>query len=114
MNSTAQTSFGQLVDHFSKMIILLQSEPTYNPNENVLKITSLNSFLEELTLANSDALGAEAVLRTARLKRNELFYTNPNCLYNTAMDVKKYIRSLYGVSSTEFGHVSGITFSNKH
>lgn len=111
-NSTAQTSYGQLVDHFSKLIILLQSEPSYNPNENNLKITALTSYLEELTLANSDVIGAEAVLRTARLRRNELFYTKQNNLYATAMDIKKYIRSLYGATSIEFGHVSGISFTN--
>ena len=113
-NSTAQTSFGQLVDHFSKMIILLQSEPTYNPNENDLKIAALSSYLDELTLANTESLVAEAVMRAARLRRNELFYTSPNCLYSCVMDIKKYIRSLYGVSSTEFGHVSGISFSKKY
>jgi hypothetical protein len=107
-NSTAQTSYGQLVDHFSKLIILLQSEPTYNPNENDLKIASLTSFLEELTLANSDALGAEAILRTERIHRNELFYTSNNCLFETVTDAKKYVKSIFGVSSVEYKQLTSI------
>ena len=107
-NSTAQTSYGQLVDHFSKLIIILQSEASYNPNENDLKTAALTTYLNELVAANTDSLNADAVLRSARLKRNELFYTGANNLCDTVLDAKKYIKSIFGANSVEYKHLTNI------
>jgi len=108
LNSTAQTSFGQLVDHFSKLILIVQSEPTYNPNENDLKPTELTTFLNELVTANTNALEAEAALRTARQKRNELFYTGDHNLIDSVVDAKKYVKSIFGLNTVEYKSLTSI------
>ncbi len=46
--STSQQSFDKLIDHFAQMIAMLTAEPKYLPNENELKVTTLNTLLTDL------------------------------------------------------------------
>ena len=47
-NSVSQQSYDMQIDHFEKLIELVDVEPKYNPNEEPLKITTLTYYKTEL------------------------------------------------------------------
>jgi hypothetical protein len=48
----------------------------------------------------------------ARIDRNKTLYKADSGLVDTVTEVKKYIKSVYGATSPEFGQVKGIAFKN--
>jgi hypothetical protein len=110
-NSVSQQSFGQLSEHFSKLIILLQSEPNYNPNEVELKVATLSTLLTEMNTSNTNVMNAANEISNARINRNKLFYSDEACLFNCVAEVKKYVKSLYGATSPQYKQVSGLKFT---
>lgn len=107
--SSSQQSYDQLVEHFSKLITILSTESSYHPNETDLQITTLNNLLNEMRAKNTATGTAYAKITTARIDRNELLYHKDNSLYNTAQDVKKYVKSIYSATSPQFKRISGIS-----
>lgn len=112
-NSVSQQSFGQLSEHFSKLIILLQSEPNYNPNEIDLKIATLSTLLADMNTSNTNVMNAANEISNARIKRNQIFYTNEVSIFNCAAEVKKYVKSLFGSTSPQYKQISGLKFTQQ-
>ena len=110
--STSQQSYDNVVEHLSKIISILSNEPSYKPNETDLQVNSLTELLKTMQDSNKSINIAYAEVSNARIARNELFYDSNTSLYNTAMEVKKYIKSVFGAASPQFKQVSGIKFSN--
>jgi hypothetical protein len=108
--SSSQLSYDQLIQHFEGLRAVLESEPTYAPNEPDLKITALQDKIINLNKTNNNVAAAYAVISNARLARNKTLYTEPNNLVETAGEVKKYVKSVFGASSPEYAQVSGINF----
>jgi hypothetical protein len=109
--STSQQSYDRLVDSFSKLIDLVKAETNYTPNENDLKITALNTMLSDLLTANSNVITKYTNYSNARIERNNTLYSMENNLVDTAFDVKKYIKSVYGATSPQYKQISSIPFS---
>lgn len=109
--STSQQSYDRLVDSFSKLIDLVKAETNYTPNENDLKIAALNTMLNDLQNANSNVISKYTNYSNARIERNDTLYRTANNLVDTAFDVKKYIKSVYGATSSQYKQISSITFS---
>lgn len=70
--SSAQTSFDLLIEHFSLLLILLESEMYYIPNEPELQIGTLQMYLETLRMTNSAYIVAEVEWSNARIARDAL------------------------------------------
>jgi hypothetical protein len=106
--STSQQSYTQLIQHFAGLISILQSEPNYGPNEADLKITALLDKQNVLAGHNIAVANAYVLVSNARLARNSTLYTNPDSIFETAADVKKYIKSVFGANSPEYAQVKSI------
>jgi hypothetical protein len=111
--STSQRSFDNLIQHMQAFIALLQSIPSYNPNEVDLKITSLNTYLATLNSTNAAAIVAHTNANNARIARNKILYTNITGLCDIGEEVKEYIKSVYGSSSPEYKQVRSIKFKKQ-
>lgn len=111
--SVSQQSHDQLIQHFAGLISVLQSEPSYAPNETELSIASLNTKLAELKEKNNAVLGAYTGISNSRIARNNALFAKNTGLVDIALEVKKYVKSVYGASSPEFAQVNRIAFSNK-
>jgi len=111
--SVAQQSYGMMADHLSKLILLLQSEPSYNPNEPELKISGLNTLLSEMLQSNTAVMNAMTNLSNARLNRNKQFYSDDNCLFECAAQVKNYVKSAFGATSPEYKQISSLKFTKR-
>jgi hypothetical protein len=109
--SSSQQSYTQQIQHLAGLIAVLQSEPTYTPNETDLQITTLITKQNDLTTKNNEVATAYANISTARIERNTVLYTTEGSIFDVAAEVKKYIKSIYGASSPQFAQVKGLKFT---
>ncbi|MBK7874052.1 MAG: hypothetical protein IPJ74_27100 [Saprospiraceae bacterium] len=64
--SVSRQSFDLLLEHFSKLILLLQREMNYTPNEADLQLSGLLAHEQHLQYLHTIAITAEAIAQTAR------------------------------------------------
>jgi hypothetical protein len=108
--SVSQQSFNNIIDHFEHLVHTLTIESNYAPNEDELKISTLNTLLGELRSKNSDVINATANLSNARIARDKALYGEGTGLCDIALDVKNYIKSVFGATSPQYKQVSGLSF----
>ena len=110
-SSTSRQSFTQLADNFSKILQLLTTIPTYNPNLEELKLVNLTTYHTTLVESTKNVDITEAELNTKLIERNKILYENGTGLYTIAQNVKKYVKSIYGATSPEYSNISKIKFT---
>ncbi len=108
--SNSQLSYSNIIEHFAKLIAILSTEPTYVPNENDLKIVTLNAQLTNLKNANTAVINAYTTYSNSLIARNLSLYNPTNGLCATAKEVKAYVKSVFGATSPQYKQVSGIEF----
>ena len=110
--STSRQSYTQMADNFGILLQLLGTIQTYNPNEDDLKLTNLETYKNSLVSSTQSVDQTEAELNNKLLERDQLLYADGTGLYSIAQNVKKYVKSLYGATSTEYSNVSAIKFTS--
>lgn len=108
--STSQQSYDNLIEHFSKLINVLATEPSYNPNETPLQTATLNTQLTTLKNANTAVINAYTTVSNARIARDKSLYQAKAGLCDIAQDVKNYVKSVYGASAPEYKQISALKF----
>ena len=108
--STSQMSYDSRLDNFDKLIKLLTSVALYAPNEADLKVAALTTLYNDLKAKNAAVVTATTPLSNARIARNDILYKLNTGLVDTALDVKTYIKSLYGATSPQYKQVSKLEF----
>jgi hypothetical protein len=68
--STSQQSYDKLVDHFAQLIAILTAEPKYLPNENELKVATLNTQITDMKAKNTSVVNALTAVSNARINRH--------------------------------------------
>ena len=63
-----------------------------------------------LNAKNNAVSVAYANVSNSRITRNNTLYNNETSLVQTATEVKKYIKSIFGATSQEYAQVKGIQF----
>ena len=111
--STSQQSYDQQIQHLAGIISVLQSETTYAPNENDLKIVTLTAKQADLTAKNNAVATAYTNISNSRISRDTTLYGTDTGLLDIASEVKKYVKSVYGATSQQFAQVKGIVFTKK-
>jgi len=110
-NSVSQQSFDGLIDNFGKFIQLLAAEPLYIPNETELKVVTLNAQLvNPLKSSNSAVIGANTAFSNVLITRNTTLYGDKTGLVDVAGEVKKYVKSVFGIRSAQFKEISALKF----
>lgn len=99
------------IENFNKLVQFLAGIPEYKPNEADLSIAGLNSKLAELKSTTASYLAANAALDAARLERNKVLYAKNTGLVDVALDVKLYVKSVFGAKSPQYKEISDIVFS---
>ncbi|MEA5141934.1 hypothetical protein [Arcicella rigui] len=110
--SSSQTSFNQQVEHLKALVALLESEPSYQPNEGELKVSTLKNLISQQNSANEQVSTAYTALSNARLLRDRVLYGEGTSLYNISLDIKKYIKAAFGASSQEYKQVTGVSIKD--
>lgn len=106
--STSQQSYDQLIQHFTGLVSILASEPSYTPNEVELQVATLQAKIADLLAKNNAVNTAYAEISNARIARNQVLYHPENGLVEAANDVKKYVKSVFGTTSPQFAQIKGI------
>ncbi len=91
--------------------MLVASEPSYTPNEVDLQVATLNTLAASLALANTNVIDATTNLSNARITRDTTLYAPNTGLYDIQLEVKKYVKSVFGASSQQYKQVSKIKFT---
>lgn len=108
--SNSQQSYDNKLEHFSKIVILLESEPLYTPNEVDYQVISLKNKLAAMMAANTNATNSNAQLKAARIDRNNFFYKADTGVLDIVKQVKAYVKGLFGASSQQYKEVSEVRF----
>ena len=108
--STSQQSYDQLIQHLAGLKAVLETEPSYAPNESDLTVASLASKIADLNTKNTAVANAYAGVSNSRIARNQTLYGETTGLVNTAFAVKKYVKSVFGATSPQYAQVSGLKF----
>ena len=108
--STSQQSYDQLIQHLAGLNSVLEAESSYSPNETDLQVATIQAKINNLTAKNTAVATAYASISNSRIARNETLYSSSTGLVETANEVKKYIKSVFGASSPQFAQVKGIEF----
>lgn len=108
--SASQMSYDSRLDNFDKLIKLLASVEEYAPNEVDLKVASLSSLYADLMLKNTTVINAANPLSNARIARDTVLYKEGTGLVDIALNVKAYVKSVYGATSPQFKQVSKLIF----
>ena len=111
--STSQQSYDQQIQHLAGIISVLQTEPSYAPNETDLQIATLTAKQADLTAKNNEVSTAYTNVSNSRIARDTTIYGTNTGLFDTATEVKKYIKSVFGATSPQFAQVKGIEFTKK-
>lgn len=108
--STAQTSRDQLIEHFARLLALLQTEIAYMPNEVELQLPTLQAFLETMRMTNSAFITAEVEWSNARVQRTQLLYGDKTGICDVAKDVKLYVKGAFKKDSPQYKQISSLKF----
>jgi len=111
--SSSQMSFDSRIDNLDKLIKLLTSVTAYAPNEADLKVTALTTLLTDLRTKNTAVITAEAPLVNARIARNDVLYKPGTGVVDTSVDVKTYVKSIFGATSPQYKTISGLKFTSR-
>ena len=111
--STSQQSYDQQIQHLAGIISVLETEPSYAPNEVDLQIATLTAKQADLTAKNSAVATAYTDVSNSRISRDTTIYGANTGLFDIATEVKKYVKSVFGATSPQFAQIKGIEFTKK-
>jgi hypothetical protein len=106
--SVSQLSYDNLMANFSALIALLESLPEYKPNETELQLSSLTTYLIQLKTANNALTEAYTAWSNSRISRDETLYGKNGGMVDTALQVKNYVKSVFGSSSPQYQQISAL------
>lgn len=109
--SASQLSYDNQIAHFNELIELLDSITDYQPNESALQVANLQVHLATLKGVNSAVIQSQTDWSNSRVVRDHLMYDVNTGMVDIALQVKAYVKSIYGASSKEFKQVSGVKFT---
>jgi hypothetical protein len=108
--TSAQLGYDNLLDSFDKQIKVLATIPQYAPNEVDLQLPTLTALYNDLLAKNREVINNNAQLSTLRLNRDKILYDAETGIVALALDVKSYVKSVFGSTSPEFKQISGVKF----
>lgn len=104
--SVSQLGFDNMTAHLTKLVAVAEAEPKYRPNEPELTVETLKVTLAELENANEAVRTATTAMNNALTARNQDLYAHETGLVSTAKLVKAYVKSAYGLGTSEHKKIS--------
>jgi len=111
--SSSQMSFDNRLDNLDKFIKLLTSVTLYAPNEADLKVAALTATYNDLKAKNFAVVNSETALTNARIARDIVMYADNTGMVDISVDVKSYVKSIYGATSPQYKQISKLKFTSR-
>ena len=108
--SPRQTSFTELIQHFTNLINVLKSCPEYDPTVEALTIVQLEAFRDNMISSNTAVSGTQAVWSTSRIDRNQFFNESVTGYVDTFLAAKRAVRAIFGADSPQYYQISKLAF----
>ena len=108
--SSSQQSYDQQIQHLAGLNSVLLSETSYAPNETILQTATVTAKINTLTTKNNEVATAYTQVSNSRIQRDKTIYSKEDGIVDIALEVKKYVKSLFGATSPEYAQISGIEF----
>jgi hypothetical protein len=109
-HSASQQSYDAILGNIRNYNAIIKTVGLYNPNEANYKISGLETMADDLEAKNNLVSTTFASLDAARRLRDELLYTNEDCICKVAQMVKNYVKAIHGATSPQYKAISGLTF----
>ena len=109
--SISQQSYDSIIDHLTKLVETITQEPSYKPNETELKTDTIKARLDTMKSTNTELINSYTNWSNTRIQRNATLYSPLTGLVQTALEVKKYVKSVFGATSPQYKQVSGLVFN---
>lgn len=93
-HSVSHLSYDNLVATWRELIELLKTQAGYKPNEEDLKITSLETYVADLEAKQNNAKNATIAVQNARTARNQVLYDDETGIIPIVKKIKKYVKSI--------------------
>ncbi len=110
--STSQMSYDNRTANFADLITFLETQPSYNPNEDELKIPQLKAENLIHKQNNSSVNTASNGLLTARTNRNTSLYSPATGVVLLAPTIKEYIKSVGDAGKPYYKAAVKLKFTN--
>jgi hypothetical protein len=94
------------------LISLVKGEPKYKPNEDEIKVATLETYIGQLGTLNKGVDDTRAELNAAKRERNIELYIPEFGISELTGTVKKYVRSVVGVKSPIYTRIAALKFRN--
>ncbi|MGQ1948107.1 hypothetical protein ACT3CD_13510 [Geofilum sp. OHC36d9] len=111
--SVSQMSYDSRLDNFDKLIKLLETTPQYAPNETELTTDSLSALYNNLYTNNTLVIDATVALSNARINRDTTLYAPDSGLVDISLDVKMYVKSVFGSTAPQYKAISRLNFRDQ-
>lgn len=111
--SSSQQSYDLKIEHFAGLLELLQIEPLYTPKEPDLQLSALQTYLENLRMANSAFISATTAAENERRHRDDVLYDKEKGVVVRGQQVKMYVKAVHGATSSQYKQIRGISFRNR-
>ena len=92
--STSQQSYDSQIANLDIYTNQLASHPEYIPNENELKIVTLQNYHQSLSTRSELVNATGNTIITVRKDRNKILYFDPANIIQLMRDIKSYLKSL--------------------
>lgn len=112
-HSASQLSRENQLGNFENYTALLRNITSYQPNEEELKVSSLQARGNTLRTKYEAVSATFVPLSQARGKRDQLLYLNADCVVNTALLVKAYVKAAFGTQSQLNKQIKGLEFNRQ-
>lgn len=111
-HSAAQLSYESVLGNIRAYTELVKNEAHYKPNEEDLKIASLEALADDLEAKNNAVSLSYVPVSQSRGLRDRLLYNDRNNLIDTALAVKNYVAGL-GTDHQLYKSIKGLKFARQ-
>ncbi|MEZ4802044.1 MAG: hypothetical protein R2797_04670 [Gelidibacter sp.] len=110
--SASHKSFANRIWSWNGIVTICAGFDDYESNDPALTVAALTDVKDALVNSNADFQKAFTDIKMARIHRDEVFYKAVTGLVPVALDVKAYIKALFGYKSELFKMVNHLSFKN--
>jgi hypothetical protein len=108
--SVSQQSFDQKTTQFSALKKLVETQPTYKPNEADLNLKALTDYEIKLNNVNGAKVATQSQLIDARNQRNFQLYDPQTGVVALSKIIKNYIKGRFQPTHVTYKKINGIPF----
>ncbi|HTH56430.1 MAG TPA: hypothetical protein VL728_10330, partial [Cyclobacteriaceae bacterium] len=99
-------------ENFERLIgTLINESASYAPNENEMKVTTLQTLLNTMKTKNDAVTTARIATKSDNSNRDKVLYAQGTGMVDTAQAVKAYVHSVFGSDSREYKNIVKLKFT---